>query len=212
MLLKDFINNSIYRWTNQKLPSYLLWTNAVVNCVNYGLSDIYTYEGKFRTFMYDEIVFDTTTNFTDDDKLVYIDVPYPLLRVAYIEDLSWQVDTFETKNIKPSTLSANTLLMDGEIYYKQHTKRIRLKNNRNKYIIHYIHHFDYVTYSDTAQLPVPDIFLGALYQLTMGYIYPSYWQQWENKENNAWQKWRQSLTDLAKTDSMQLTWIQYNIK
>ena len=46
MLVKDLVNNSIYRWTNQKLQTVLAWRTAIVSAINFALSDIYTYECK----------------------------------------------------------------------------------------------------------------------------------------------------------------------
>lgn len=219
MLLKDFLQSCVLRWTNQRLPSNLLWISGLVNYLNFALNDIYTYEWKYWTFMFDTIELDCTTSFTDADEVVYIDVPYPLLRIAYIEDLSnWTQayvssverwiqlhQQFEALNIKPYDK-----IDYWHYYYKQHTKRIYLRNNKNKYRIHYIHYFDRIEYSEDAEIPIPDIFDGALYELTMWYVYPNYWQQGENKETNAFNKWRQALSDLAKTDSMQLSWVYWN--
>ena len=218
MLLKDFLQWSVLRWTNQRLPSNLLGTIWLTNYINYALSDIYTFEWKFWTFMYDKVELDCVTSFTEADEVVYVDVPYPLLRVLYIEDLSngsnayttmteresFLVQNFECLNIEPTDK-----IDPGHIYYKMHNKRIYLKNNKNKYRIHYVHYYDRVDYSETALIPIPDIFIWALYSLTMGYVYPNYGQQGDNKEANAWAKWRQQLGDLAKMDSMQMAWIYW---
>lgn len=166
--------------------------------------------------MADMIEFDTTVDFTDADEVVYIDVPYPLLRVMYIEDLSLGTVAYTTALERTSYLNQNFECLNikptdkidpWHIYYKQHTKRIYLRNNSNTYRIHYLHYFDRVEYADDTEIPVPDIFLWALYSLVMWYIYPNYGQQGENKEANAWSKGRQQLVDLAKTDAMQLSWI-----
>lgn len=219
MLLKDFILYSVLRWTNQRLPSWLLGTTGITNYINYALNDIYTFEGRYWTFMYDVVELDCTTSFTSADEVVYVDVPYPLLRVMYIEDLSQGTSIYNT-SVERTTKLANqfdALLIkpDDKIdpnhfYFKQHTKRIYLRNNNNTYRIHYLHYFDRLEYNDTTEIPVPEIFLWALYELTMGYIYPNYWQQWENKEANAFNKGRQQLVDLAKTDSMQLSGVLWN--
>ena len=205
MLLKDFILNATLRWTNQRLPSLLSWTTGITSYVNFALNDIYTFEWRYRTFMHDKIELDCTTDFPDWEEVVYIDVPYPLLRVMYIEDLSNTTESFDCLNIEPTDK-----INYGDIYYKQHTKRIYLRNNKNRYIIHYIHYFDMVQYADDTEIPIPDLFLWALYELVMWYIYPNYWQQGENKEANAFNKWRQALVDLAKTDSMQINWISWS--
>lgn len=218
MLLKDFIQYSVLRWTNQRLPSNLLWTQWLSNYVNFALNDIYSFEWKFWTFMKDKAVLDCRT-FPESTELCYVDVPYPLLRVMYIEDNSNETSMYRTAVERQSYLVTQYDSLNIEptdkidpwhYYYKQHTKRIYLRNNKNTYTIHYLHYYDRLEYSDTAEIPIPEIFLWALYSLTMWYIYPNYWQQGENKEANSWAKGRQQLTDLAKTDSMQLSWISWN--
>ena len=219
MLLKDFILSSVLRWTNQRLPSTLLGPVGLTNYINYALDDIYTFEWRYWTFMYDTIELDCVTSFTEADEVVYIDVPYPLLRIMYIEDLSYWTTSYNTTLEKTSQLSQQFEALytkpydkidPNHFYFKQHTKRIYLRNNNNKYRIHYLHYFDRLEYNDTTEIPIPDIFLGALYELVMGYIYPNYWQQGENKEANAFNKGRQQLVDLAKTDSMQLSGVLWN--
>ena len=172
--------------------------------------------------MKDKVELDCVTAFPNWEEVVYVDVPYPLLRVLYIEDLSNWTNFYQTTVERRSLLNQQFECLNIEptdkidpsyYYFKQHTKRIYLRNNNNKYRIHYIHYFDKLDYTDTVELPIPDVFCWALYSLVMWYIYPSYWQQGENKEANAWAKGRQQLTDLAKMDSMQLTWVSWaNIK
>lgn len=224
MKLKDFVLSCVLRGSNQRLPTTLLGTTGITNFVNFALNDIYTFEGKFWTFMYDSIEFDTTINFTQTDDVVYIDVPYPILRIQYIEDISsgtswyqtfngssviqWGQETFECLNIKPTSK-----IDRGMVYFKPHTKRIYLKNNSGKYIIHYLHYFDDLVYDDTTEIPIPNAFLWALYSLVMWYIYPNYWQMGDNEEQNAWNKSKDQLQNLAKTDSLQITWVSWsNIK
>ena len=121
------------------------------------------------------------------------------------ERLNYTTTQYESLNIEP------TDEIDPWFYYfKPHTYRIYLRNNNNTYRIHYIHYFDRIEYDDTVEIPIPEIFLWALYSLVMWYVYPNYWQQWENKEANAWAKWRQQLVDLAKTDAFQLSWVSWN--
>ena len=219
MILKDFLFSSVLRGTNQRLPSSLLWVEWLTNYVNFALSDVYTYEGKFWTWMYDKIELDCVTTFVNGEEVVYIDVPYPLLRVLYIEDLSNGSSAYTAALERTSLLNQNFECLNIEptdkidynhIYYKQHNKRIYLRHNNNKYRIHYVHYFDRLTYSDTVEIPIPELFLNALYNVVMSYIYPNYGQQGENKEANARTIGRQQLADLAKTDSMQLTWVSWS--
>jgi len=212
MLVSDFILNSVYRWINQKLPSYLLGHQWVVNAINYSLNDLYTFEWKYWTFMYDSFHIDLTAE--DPETVVStVTLPYPILRAVRMKDL-WlkKIQQFENVNSEPFDGLVDWLedLADNEFRYKPHGKTIKVKNNGVGYVLYYIHHFDAVEYTST--IPVPDIFLWVLYNLVLGYIYPNYWQTWENKEANVFTKARQQLTDLAKTDSLQLSWIEWLIK
>lgn len=172
--------------------------------------------------MYDMVEFDTQTNFTDADDIVYIDTPHPILRVHYVEDLTAatsgyqiynnnntmqaaKIDKFEVLNVKPVDR-----IDPGFIYFKPHEKRIYLKNNKNKYRIHYLHYFDNLEYTDETLIPIPNVFLWALYSLVMWYIYPNYGQMGDNEEQNAFNKAKDQLQNLAKTDSLQISGIDWS--
>lgn len=160
--------------------------------------------------MYDNFYIDLAT-VPVTTNLVEVTLPYPILRVVRIKDL-WnkQIDKFFNINVEPFETLSDWLedIKDNEFYFKPHTKKIKLRNNWVWYYLHYIHYFDQVTYEWT--LPVPSLFEWALFNLVLWYVYPNYWQMWENKEANAFQKSRQQLTDLAKTDSLQLSGIEGN--
>lgn len=198
----------MYKGLNQKLPSYLLGNQWVVNAINYALADIYTFEWKYWTFMYDSYHIDLTTV---DPTLVTVEVnlPHPILRAVKMVDM-WmkKISNFDNINVEPFNTTDN--IWETELFFKPHTKKIKVYNNKVWYILHYIHYFDQVDYEWT--LPVPSLFEWVLFNLTLWYIYPNYWQMWENKEANVFSKSRQQLTDLAKTDSLQLSWIEWNIK
>lgn len=209
MKVSDFINNSVYTWINQKLPSYLLWTAGALNAVNFALNDVLSYEGKYWTFMYDSILVDMNTiNPEQDEVTIEFDVDYPLIRVLRIDDLSTTpIERYENVNIEP--FNGEKDLEIWQFWFKPHTKTIKIYNNKSKYRIHYLHYFDLLTIDD--EIPLPTLFLWALYDITLTYIYPTYWQLWDWKQTNVYNISRQQLKDLAASDSFQLVWIEGNI-
>ena len=206
MLVSEFINGSLYTWVNQKLPSYLLWNAAMVQNVGYALNDIYTYDWKDWTFMYDKHVADFSSVW--DDKNITVTLDYPIKRVVWITDLNKQYTEFYVLKVEPT--EGHDDLEGNNVYFKPWSKEITLPNNDNKwYIVHYVHIFDKPELSST--IPLPDIFLWALYNLALAYAYPPYWQYGENKEWNVYAKASQQLINLAKSDSFQMSNVTWNI-
>jgi len=184
----------------------LLGNDAIVQDINYALDDIYTYEWKDWTFMYSKHVADFSAVGSDNNITVTLD--YPIKRLVWLTDLSWRTTEFDILKVEPTEWTDN--LKSNEIYYKPWSKEIILPNNGNAwYILHYVHIFDKVEFTD--ELPIPEIFEWALYNMTMTYAYPPYWQYWENKEWNTYAKSNQQLANLAKTDSFQMTKVKWNI-
>lgn len=208
MLVSEFITDAIYRWINQKLPSYLMGPSGITKAINFALNDIFSYEGKYWTFMYTSEEVDTTLLTDTGDVTLEATLTYPIQRIVRIDDMSsTALDKFENVNTEP--FDGVRDLEINEFRYHPHTTRLKIYNNKSKYKIHYIHYFPVVGYDDV--IPLPDLFLGVLYNLTLSYIYPQYWQIGDNRETNVYNKARQQLTDLAKTDSLQLYWVEGNI-
>ena len=209
MKVSDFINNSVYTGINQKLPSYLMGQAGVLNAINFALNDILSYEGKYRTFMYDNLLVDTTIiNPEGDETTIEFDVDYPLIRVIRIDDLSANpTERFENINTEPFDVENN--LEIWQFWFKPHTNTIKIYNNKAKYRIHYLHYFDLLTMDD--EIPLPTLFLWALYDIALTYIYPTYGQLWDSKQTNVYNISRQQLKDLATSDSFQLHGVEGNI-
>ena len=226
MLVKDFIKNSLYRGTNQKLQTVLLWDTAVVNAINFALSDIYTYEGKEWTFMYDKktLTWDSTT-----DKNIVLTLDSPIKKVFLVHDKNdnrypatlYNTNTTMKQNM-PSTYDDRFQIIHTEptegienlnshqLYFKPWSKSITIANNNNQwYVLHYVHGFDFVGIEDT--LPIPDMFLWALYNIVMTYLYPINWQYGDNKDANSYNKAKDQLVNLAKSDSFQNQQIIWNV-
>ena len=212
MLVQSFITNSVYRGINQRLPSYLMWPAGVLNAVNFALNDIQTFEWRYWTWMYYSEEFDCTPYNTQTDVTVSFQTTYPILRIIRIDDMSdSRLDNYELRATEPFNIQGNTNinLESNEFRYQMHQTDIKLYNNRGKYRVHYLRAYPMLGMTDT--IPIPDLFLWVLYNLTLEYIYPQYGQLGENRETNVYNKARQQLTDLAKVDSFQITWVHGNI-
>ena len=212
MLLKDFVTNSIYIWSNQKLQTLLISRAATINAVNFALNDIYTYEGKERTFMYHK---KEITREPTDAKTIEIELPYPIKKLFILEDLNtyeklWIRTEKEYLIRKTEPTPGKSDLKQNEVYFKPAERKIYLPNNDNKgYILHYVSFYNPIDWEDN--IPIPEHFLGCLYDITMTYLYPINWQYWENKDANNYNKAQDQLVNLAKTDAFQLSVVVWNI-
>ena len=215
MKLKDLVTNSIYRWTNQKLQTVLLWKTAIIEAVNFALNDIYTYEGKEWTFMYkkEELNWDET-----NDKTIFKTLQYPIKKLFriyskdrnYKPNTPWHWDTEEYKIVFAEPTVWIEDLHPFELYFKPWTYWLYVPNNKNSwYIVHYVSFFNKIDWED--EIPLPDHFLWTLYNLTMTYLYPIDWEYWDNKDANCYNKAQTQLVNLAKTDAFQMQWVIWNI-
>ena len=226
MLVKDLVTNSIYRGTNQKLQTVLCWRTSIVGAINFALDDIYTYEGKEWTFMYNKTIIRPEEYDKWDDKAFteIIDLDKPIKKIFIVESLdkeSERVDLARKPAIPPFPgpewkikLTEPTPwteeLFPRELYFKPGTKQLYLPNNRNKgYVIHWISFFNPVDWED--EIPLPEHFMGCLYNIVMTYLYPINWQHWDNKDANSYQKAMTQLVNLAKTDMFQINSVKGNI-
>ena len=226
MLVKDLVNNSIYRWTNQKLQTVLCWRTSIVASINFALSDIYTYEGKEWTFMYNKTIIRPKDYEWWDDKAEtqVITLDKPIKKIFIIEDLdakSEKVDLnmlpaippfpgpeWKIKLIEPTVGTEE--LKERELYFKPWTKQLYLPNNKNKwYVIHWVSFFNPVEWDD--EIPLPEHFMACLYNIVMTYLYPINCQYWDNKDANSFQKAQTQLVNLAKTDMFQINSVIGNI-
>lgn len=226
MLVKDLVNNAIYRGTNQKLQTVLMWRTAIVQAVNFALDDIYTYEWKEWTFMYNKTIIrpDEYGSWDKNANTEIITLDKPIKKIFIIEPLdnkSEKVDTLSKPSIPPfpgpewkikliEPTPWTEELKEDELYFKPGTKQLYLPNNKNKwYVIHWISFFNPVDWE--SEIPMPEHFMGCLYNLTMTYLYPVNWQYWDNKDANSYQKSMTQLVNLAKTDMFQINSVKGNI-
>lgn len=226
MLVKDLVNNSIYRWTNQKLQTVLAWRTAIVSAINFALSDIYTYEGKEWTFMYNKTIIKPGDykGWNSNNATEIITLDKPIKKIFIVEELdkdTGKVDLLKKPAIPPFPGPAWNInlieptvwvedLKEYELYFKPGTKQLYLPNNKNNgYVIHRVGFFNPVDWDD--EIPVPDHFLGLLYNLTMTYLYPIDWQYGDNKDANSYNKAQTQLVNLAKTDAFQINSVKGNI-
>ena len=215
MKVKDLVNNNIYRGTNQKLQTVLLWRTAIVGAINFSLSDIYTYEWKEWTFMYNKTKLEWEPT---DDKTVCIELPKPIKKVFILHTLN---DRQHERPIPPlpgpqyfiqciePTVWIDDLKPD-QIYFKPGDNKIWVPNNDNCwYILHWVSFYNPVDWED--EIPLPEHFLACLYNIVMTYLYPINGQYWDNKDANSYNKSQTQLVNLAKTDAFQLNTVIWNI-
>ena len=224
MLVKDLVNNAIYRGTNQKLQTVLCWRTAIVSAINFALDDIYTYEGKEWTFMYNKTIVKPTDEWWNDSSLTeVITLDKPIKKIFIVEELdskSEKVDLLRKPSIPPfpgpewvikliEPTPGVEELKEDELYFKPGTNQLYLPNNKRWYVIHWISFFNPVDWED--EIPLPEHFMGCLYNITMTYLYPINWQYWDNKDANSYQKSMTQLVNLAKTDMFQINSVKGNI-
>ena len=219
MLVKELVNDSIYKGTNQKIQTVLLWKTAIVKAINYALADIYTYEGKEWTFMYNKTLLERDPT---DDKTIIIDLDKPIKKLVTLKHLkNWTNNQVLQPHQPPfpgpeykiqitePTVGVEDLKPD-EVYFKPNTKQIFVPNNKNEwYILHWVSFFNPIGWDD--EIPVPELFIWLLYNLTLTYLYPVNWQYWVDKEANNYSIAQTQLVNLAKTDAFQLNAIKWNI-
>jgi len=222
MKVKDFVINSIYRGTNQKLQTVMMGRDAVVNALNFALGDIYSYQWKERTFMYwkETLTWDTTT-----DKNIELSLSNPIKKLVFLKPITAtnitqagatyipqhavSVDWLLYQTINTEPTEGVDDLSDKQVYFKPRTTKLWVPNNTAGYILHYISSFSLLTWED--DIPLPDIFLGVLYNLTMTYLYPITGEYGDNKDANSHTKAKDQLVNLAKADSFQTNQITWNI-
>lgn len=232
MLVKDLVNNNIYRWTNQKLQTVLCWRTAIVWAVNFALNDIYTYEGKEWTFMYNKTIVKPDEFKNANEELIWdknalteaIPFDKPIKKIFIVEDLddkSEKIDLAMKPAIPPfpgPEWNINVIeptpwvedLKPRDLYFKPGTKILYLPNNKNRwYVVHWISFFNPVDWED--EIPLPEHFMACLYNLVMTYLYPINWQYWDNKDANSYNKSMTQLVNLAKTDMFQINSVKGNI-
>ena len=232
MKVKDLVNNSIYRGTNQKLQTVLSWQTSIVGSINFALDDIYTYEGKERTFMYNKTIVRPDTFVNSNNQLVWnkdaltevIPLDKPIKKIFIVEELdskNERVDLLRKPSIPPFPGPEWAIklieptpwtedLKENELYFKPGTNQLYLPNNHNRwYVIHWISFFNPVNWED--EIPLPEHFMACLYNLVMTYLYPINWQYGDNKDANSYNKAQTQLVNLAKTDMFQINSVKGNI-
>jgi len=208
MIVKDFIN-TVYSWLTQRGATLFVSEDAMVNFTNYALNDIYSYEWRYWSFMYqsaEQIVIPTwltDTNYTHTTSV-------PMVRVVNIYDKKLNY-SLSTKQLDIKQVNLN-IEESWQCFFLPFKKIITVYNNDCEwYQLDYIWWFNIIS-DINATLPIPDSFVHALYDLTMAYILPVYAQYGENRESNVYQRWMAKLKDLAKADSLEITKVTSNIK
>lgn len=207
MTLQEFIN-TIYAWLTQRGATLFVSEDALLNFTNYALNDIYSYEWRYWSFMYqqsEQIVIPEWTT----DKFYTITLPVPLVRVLNVYDKKLTY-SLSAKQLHLKQVDLN-IEESWDCFFLPMKKTFKIYNNIEWYQLDYIWWFNRITDTST-ELPIPDSFVHALYDLTMAYILPVYAQYGENRETNIYQRWLTKLKELAKSDSLEILQVSSNIK
>ena len=178
---------------------------SIMMFINFGLNDIYSFEGRGWSFMYREN--ETITIPTSEDKSYVHTTTYPLYRLVSIYDNHYK-QFLAHKDMKQTNLKIDS---EGMLYYLPFTTAFTIFNNTEGYELAYLGWFNDIT-ADSEQLPIPNAFAHALYDFVMAYILPVYAQAGENRENVSYQRGVAKLTELKKADDIQFNKISFNIK
>lgn len=206
MIVQDFIS-AAYNQLTQKWATMLIGDDWLLAYINFALADIYSYEWREWAFMYNTekvIVWNLvdTTIITTMDK--------PIIKLLACRDL-WDTDYKEVQFRIKHWLS---LRENWDAYFNPFGTILKLYNNITSpinYSIDRIWWFNAVQ-TKTETLPIPDAFCWALFDFTMAYCMPQFWQYWDNKELNYYTKARNKLAELAKVSSYQVKQLNPNIR
>lgn len=189
---------TIYKALDQRLASKLLWDDTIVSYINFALADIYSYKWTSWTFMY----WKQDITFSSSNDQITFTLDKPILRVFKVTDNSDNELSFDTSNVDEE-------LDNWQIYFRPHEKTIKIKNNTDWITLHYLHTFN--SLSTNSIIPLPDLFLWALFNRVLSYCYPSYWQYWDWKDTVVMSKYIDQMENFRMIDSLQLTWISTEI-
>lgn len=205
MIVKAFID-TIYHWLTQRWATMFVSKESILSFINYWLNDIYSFEGRWWSFMYRD---DTDIVIPDWTAVPYYtySTQYPLYKVAMIFDNKYNrfIERAKFKQIKQAVKEEN------EIFFLPFRTDITLYNNVSWYVMSRLSWFNPIV-SDTEFLPIPDSFNHALFDFVMAYILPVYAQYWEQRENVMYQRGMNKLNELKKADDVQFSQISFNIK
>ncbi len=201
----------LYHWLTQRWATMFVSKESIMNFINFGLNDIYSFEGRGWSFMYKP---NETITIPGATATTYYEhtTASPIYRLINIYDLQYSQFLASTK-MKQTNLLINT---SGDIFFLPFTTMISLFNNQTTtstggYTLAYLGWFTPVTL-DTDTLPIPDSFVHALYDFVMAYILPVYAQAGEQRENVEYQRAIAKLRELTKADDIQFNKITFNIK
>ena len=136
-----------------------------------------------------------------NDQLTFT-LDYPIIRAFAIIDRSVDELPFNITNIDKK-------LDDWYIFYTPHEKIVKMKNNNSWIDLYYIHTFNQITSTDS--IPLPDLFLWALFNKVASYCYPWYWQYWDWKDTVSMSKYVEQIESFRMIDALQWTWVETNI-
>lgn len=184
--------------------------DTILSFINMGISNIWTFEWRSWSFKFLFNEEFTTTN-TGNEYLYTIQnsTTYWIERVnsvtAYVNWKELNLNAFERRNDWRVT-------KPNEIFYEMHRPVLKVFDDAGApitYNISYLRTFKQLT-SQTDEIPLPEVFIPALYFLVISYLQLPFMQL--DGQQNMYNIAKDMLSDLAKADSQQITQVSYKIK
>ena len=214
MILGNFIQ-SVYYTLTQQGGTALIGDDSMLAYARFALSDIYTYKGKGWTFMYETGIDMTnpTPPAVKGGKFAF-QTTLPIYRLKSVWDKELKRYISSKSGGSLDLKSEDSPVEDwkpGSVYYKQYGKEFKFYENLSGYVVSYLRYFELADGNFQQEIPLPDIFLGAMHSFMLSYAHPQWGQSGENREAAAWAKGIQQLDSLTMTDSIQNPTLTMNI-
>lgn len=212
MKVNEFIQ-TLYATITQQSATMLINSDMLLAFTNFGLADIFSFEGRIWQFQVVQGKTFTTTG---------ADISF----THTIADSTTQgIQRIISMRYKKGTEIMQTIgqLKNRQDGIVERPDEIGFITGNTSFIVHdkpgqvltyeysYAKSFKMIT-DLNADLPIPDMFIPALHSLALSYVLIPYGQYADQKEMNMYQKGLQQLSNLAKSDGFQAFGISLNIK
>lgn len=211
MKVNAFIQ-SVFASLTQQGSTLLINSDTLLTFTNFGLSDIYNYEGRFWGFQY--VVgntFTTTGASTNFTHTIPENATNTIQRLVSLR--ATRGTTVLDESVKFKFKRDGVIGDHRDTYYQQYGTTFKVYDEPNRpinYEYSYVKGFKFLT-SLNDELPIPEQFIPALHSFVISYCLVPFGQYSDNKEVNFYQKGLQQLANLAKGDGAQVGTVITNI-
>jgi len=229
MLTNELIN-SIYGSLSSFGQTRLIPRTTMLSYVNFALSNVWCFEGRVWSFTNTQELCEPQVSDGTNPSFSKT-LAHPIYKIKSC----WDIKNETEKNCRilsevppeiGSTVAFVTTSLknwgQGYVHFVPFTKVVTFYNNSLPdgaaimttgagYKLNYHRWFIPLTGADGEVVPLPEHFMGCLNTLALSYCAPQYLQLGDNKEINYYQKAKEMLLDLAKTDNIQTQQLTANI-